>query len=450
MNPRSPNETIPAGLNNAFLFAGFNALSYQIILNSPMVLFAKSLEASATVLGILSGLMPLLVIFQIPAAHHIPRYGYKRFVFAGWGVRVMFIFVMAFVPFAGPFLNRSNQLALLLFLLFCFNLSRGISSCAWLPWLTSLVPPSIRGQYLAREAGFVNLASFLVFLLAALSLGNRPQAWQFGLLFAFSAVMGLISLVFLKRIPEGETPEQSRASTTPVPWLEIAGYRPFRKLLRLNVAWSLAYGGLTTFTVAFLKTEAGMSERTILLLNSVAFLGGLGSLWFFGSRIDRFGSKPILTFSLLTWLAIIFGWLAMAGRTVDSAWPVVLVLQFFMGLGAALVNMANTRLAMAIIPTMGRSHFFALFSVVANLTLGLAPILWGVVIDLLRPVHVVWRGLELNRFSLFFALAGGAFVAALALCRQLEEPAAAKMEALLRELLVESPQRFWLRFWPRN
>ena len=40
-----------------------------------MVLYAKTLGASATVLGIIAGMMPLLVIFQIPAASYIPRSG---------------------------------------------------------------------------------------------------------------------------------------------------------------------------------------------------------------------------------------------------------------------------------------------------------------------------------------------------------------------------------------
>ena len=35
-----------------------------------------------------------------------------------------------------------------------------------------------------------------------------------------------------------------------------------------------------------------------------------------------------------------------------------------MGLLAALVSMSNTRLAMAIIPVMGRNHSFAIYSVV--------------------------------------------------------------------------------------
>src|SRR5215470_7347831 len=101
--------SFPAGLHNAFLFSTFNALSYQLVLSSPMVLYAKTLGASATVLGVIAGMMPLLVIFQIPAANYIPRLGFKRFVYAGWGTRVMFIFAMAAVPLAA-FLDAKNRL----------------------------------------------------------------------------------------------------------------------------------------------------------------------------------------------------------------------------------------------------------------------------------------------------------------------------------------------------
>src|SRR5436309_14064112 len=106
--------SFPPGMANAFVFATFNALSFQVVLGSPMVLYAKSLEASATVLGIIAGMMPLLVIFQIPAAAHIARVGYKRFVYAGWGTRVMFIFGMALVPVTGSFLSRPTQLSLII------------------------------------------------------------------------------------------------------------------------------------------------------------------------------------------------------------------------------------------------------------------------------------------------------------------------------------------------
>src|ERR1039458_4968116 len=158
--PGTEAAAFPPGLHHAYLFATFNAFSYQVVLNSPMVLYAKTLGASATVLGIIAGMMPLLVIFQIQAPSLIPRLGFKRFVYAGWGTRVMFIFAMALVPLAGFFLKPETLLALILMLLFGFNLSRGISSCAWLPWITALVPASLRGKYLARDAAVQNLASF--------------------------------------------------------------------------------------------------------------------------------------------------------------------------------------------------------------------------------------------------------------------------------------------------
>ena len=445
----APGDVFPAGLHQAYRFAVFNALSFQIVLSSPMVLYAKTLEASATVLGIVAGMMPLLVIFQIPAAQYVSRVGYKRFVYAGWGTRVMFIFGMALVPLTGVFLNSPTQLVLLLALLFGFNLSRGISSCAWLPWISSLVPGSIRGRYLARDSACVSTASFAVFLIAAGCLGKNPRPWQFSILFAFSAVMGAASLFFLKRIPDVEIPEEIRTSRTSVPWRALFGYRPVNKLLRSAAGWSMAYGGVTAFTVAFLKTEAGMSEGLILALTSVSYLGGLCSLWFLGHRLDALGSKPVLAFSFLLWLGLLGGWMLLAGGVLSVGLALIVGLQFMMGLFAALVQMANTRLAMAVIPAMGRNHFLAIYSVVSNLALGLAPVLWGLLIDAVGPRHGRWAGLDWNRYSIFFAATQAVMVVTLCLASLLEEPQAAGFDALLREVLVTPSQRLWFRLWPR-
>jgi len=447
--PAASAGQFPSGLQQAFSFGAFNALSFQIVLGSPMILYAKSLDASATVLGIIAGMMPLLVIFQIPAANHINRIGYRRFVLAGWSTRVLFIFGMALVPLTSGFLDIANRLALLLALLFCFNLSRGISSCAWLPWITLLVPEEMRGRYLARDAAIQNLASFISFLVAAVVLTDATHAWQFAILFAFSACMGAISLVFLKRIPDVPIAEAVKTSQAPVPWLEMIRFAPFQKLLRTTVAWSIAYGGINAFTVAFLKARSGLAEGQILLISSVAFLGGVSSLWLLGSRFDRVGSKPVLGAACVGWLGALAGWGALAGGGMTVSLGFVLGLQFVMCLLAAAVNMANNKLVMGIVPAMGRNHFFAIYSVVSNVTLGLAPIAWGLLIDAVGERTSVWLGIEWNRFTVFFAGAAVAFAVMLGLVQRLEEPKATSMQALLREILIQSPQRFWLRFWVR-
>jgi MFS family permease len=448
---KSAAPPFPSGLRDAWRFSAFNALSFQIVLGSPMILYAKSLHANATVLGIIAGMMPLMVVLQIPAAQYISRIGYKRFVLAGWSSRTLFTFGMVLVPLATALLDGITRLVLLLSLLFCFNFVRGISSCAWLPWITQLVPENIRGRYVSGDAAMQNLGSFLTIIVSAFCLGADPHPWQFAVIFAFSAVMGAISLLFLNRVPDVPLTEEAvRASREPVPWLALLRHPPFQKLLRFVMVWALAYGGISTFTVAFLKAGTSLSEANILFVTSVAFIGGLSSLWLLGHRLDHVGSRPILSLSLVIWLAILAGWIALAGGALAAHLPLILSLQFLMGLFATLVGMANYRLAMGTIPAQGRNHFFVLYSVFASVSLGLAPILWGLLIDLIGNREGTFAGLRWNHYTIFFALVSLVFAAALALALKLHEPKAASLEKLLNDILRDSPPRFWLRLWPRD
>jgi hypothetical protein len=71
-------------------------------------------------------------------------------------------------------------------------------------------------------------------------------------------------------------------------------------------------------------------------------------------------------------------------------------------------------------------------------------------VDAVGARSPVWLDLAWNRYTIFFAAAAFAFTVTLALARRLHEPEAASMEDLLREILIQSPQRFWIRFWPRG
>jgi MFS family permease len=448
--PAPSSGQFPEGISQVFTFVIFNAISFQMILGSPMLLYAKSLGATATVLGLIAGMTPLLVIFQIPAARHVSRVGYKKFVLAGWSTRVVFIFLMALVPIAESFLTRQTQLSLMLFLLFFFNLSRGISSCGWLPWITTLIPSAVRGRYLGVEAAFFGLASFAAFACAAAMLGAEPTSQRFAGVFAMSALAGALSLIFLRRIPPADSPEQVRTSSTPVPWREIASYPPFRKLLRMNVVWALAFGGLAAFVIIFLKVEADMPENRILYLTAATCIGGLGSLWLLGGRLDRLGSRPALTFASLAMAGVAIAWALLAAKVLPAHWGLALGVMLLMGIAQAAMNMANIRLLMAVAPEMGRSHFFALYSVIANLVLGVSPIFWGLFIDAFLTLDVNVGGFNLNRYTLFFFATAAAFLVTAVLCRRLEEPDAKSMEDLLRDILKKSPLRFWLKLWPRG
>ena len=162
-----------------------------------------------------------------------------------------------------------------------------------------------------------------------------------------------------------------------------------RRLLVVNVAWSIAYGGLGTFAVDYLKSGAGFTSGAVLFIMSVSFAGGVCSYWLTGSRLDRLGSKPVLAFAAAAGALTAAGWFLVASHVLMPTWRTTALLAFALGLLNSVFNGANFRLASLIVPAMGRAHFFALFSVVWQLTLGLAPILWGLLIDVLsgRSIH---------------------------------------------------------------
>ncbi len=442
-------DRLPEGITNAYAFALFNALSFQMVLAGPMVLYAKSLGASSTILGLVAGLMPIMTIAQIPAAQFIPRVGYKRFVLGGWSTRVGFIFLMSVVPLMTGFLNAGSRLALIIALLFAFNLSRGLSSCAWLPWITHLVPAGVRGRYLGVDQLCTNGASIAAFLFAAFMLGNQADPWQFTAVFLFSGAAGFVSLLFLRRIPDVPVPQDEDTGKGPIPWLAMAQHPPFRRLLEMNAAWSVAYGGLTTFIVSYLKSSGGFGEQRVLLVMSLSFVGGLASYWVAGGRLDRLGSKPVLGFTMAAGALATLGWALVAGGVLPRSIGPAAALAFLVGLCNALFSIANNRLAMGIVPAMGRNHFFALFAVVWQLTLGISPILWGILLDAVGSRTLTSLGFEWNRFSVFFVLAMAAFAYTFMLTRRLDEPRAAGAHAMLHELLIQHPQKWLVRLFGR-
>jgi MFS family permease len=441
---------LPKGVAHAYGFSAFNALSFQVIIGSPMILYAMSLDAPATLLGVIAGMLPLMNLLQIPAARYVGRVGHKRFVIGGWSIRVGFIVLMAAVPLLAPLLGKNGQLAAVLVLLFLFNASRGISVCGWLPWITSIIPQRARGHYLTRESAVANFASLAAFVLAALVLGKNPGGLHFAALFAFSALAGGLSLTFLKRIPEDQNPEELFNSVTPVRLVTMLRQPPFRQLLLLTACWSMGAGGISAFSVVFLRESTAFPGDRILLMNSFAFVGGISTLLLLGFWLDRLGSRPVLIVTALFSTLSMAGWISLASGFFPPSMPIVFLLMFAMGLGASAANLASIRLAMTTVPETGRSHYFAVFSVVGSTALGLSPILCGVVVDFLDQLEplVVLSQVQ-STFAILFAGIGSFFILTFIAALRIHEPESVSLDRLLRQALSRYRLRFWIRLWPR-
>ena len=393
----------PPGALNINGFSFFNAVSFQIVLGAPVILFAKSLGASSFLLGTIAALTPLLNILQLLAARFLHRTGYKRFVLAGWGARTFFTLCIAAIP-VWPGLTISGRLWLLAGSLFGFNLLRGFSAGAWLPWLTALVPEQVRGSFLSRDNAFMHLGCLVALLVSAWVMSGSVEAAEYAAVFGIGLIAALISLWFVHRIPDAESPEDRLRSGVSVPWGAMLRHVPFARLLCFTTIYMTVIGSLGVFTVEYLVVREKFGEATILLLGSLSFVGALVGLAITAPRLDVTGSKPWLCRGLVLMALVIFGWFALAAGLLPG-WPgLVGGLNFLGGLAGAVFGVANTRIVMVSVPAMGRNHFFALFTVVCGLGLGGAPMAWGAVLDALGSLEVAAGPLSINRYSLYFAV----------------------------------------------
>ena len=392
----------PPGALNVNGFSFFNAVSFQIVLGAPVILFAKSLGASSFVLGTIAALTPLLNILQLLAARFLHRVGYKRFLLSGWGARTFFTFCIAVLPLL-PGLSIPTRLGLLIAALFCFNLLRGFSAGAWLPWLTALVPAPVRGRFLSRDNAFMHLGCLAALLLSAWVMTGSVEADEYAAVFGIGLLSALVSLWFVHRIPEVVSAEDRKQSGVAVPWGAMLRFSPFAKLLWFTTIYMTVIGSLGVFTVEYLVVRGKFAESTILLLSAWSFVGALAGLAITAPRLDATGSKPWLRHGLVIMALVILGWFFLASGLLPG-WPaLVAALNFFGGLAGAIFGVANTRIMMGSVPAMGRNHFFALFTVVSGLGLGGAPMVWGAMLDTLGTLDVVLGVMMVNRYSVYFA-----------------------------------------------
>ena len=440
---------MPAGVWNAYWFQVFNTVSFTIVLSTPMILYFKKLGATATVLGIVLAMPALMNILQIPAAQFVEKMGYRAFVLWGWTVRSAFILGIAGVAMLPEKIDPPTRMALLLFLLFAFNASRGVSLCGYLPWMTQMIPEEVRGRYVSRDQMSAALATFGAIIVATLYLKPPEAKHAYGLLFLGGFAAILLSLWFLRRIPDVPVPPSADSSGN-VPYMEMLFRRPFFRLMVYDAALLFSLAGAGVIWIPLLRDSFEATDSLILGMTALWNFVSAACLWGFGHLVDRVGSRPLLGLATLLLVVHLSLWCSVAAHVLPFNLLAIVLIQSTSAIGVSLFNLANTRLVMASVPAMGRSHFFALYTVITGLVSGIFPIFWGILLDALAGWGTAWSRWQWNPYSVLYAAMVVIMIGAVVLRNRLSEARAMTTDAFLRELLVRTPSRAMSRLLPRR
>ena len=401
---KSDPELVP--YRSGIVFAFFNALSWQIGIGTPMVLFAEQLGASPFEVGLAYSFVFVLTPVQILSTALLPRFGYKAVMLGGWGTRSVFLGVPAVLALLALGGERPWMVHALVWSVFLFCLCRSIGAASGISWFYAILPASVRGRYFASDQFAAAVASIGTLLVCAGLFALLPVYWALLAQYLIALAGSTVSYFSLKRMPDADRPVSISLRTvlrdTPRHLLRPSTFRTYAWLA---VACAVFATPIPPFAAYFLKTGAGMSTAAIMVLEVGRYSGVMVAAWLVRRRIDETGAKPFFLLALGIYAVVSLYWWFFLRDGFGGAVGVWLS-YFLIGLGAATWAMANLSYLPKTISAEERTLAVAIHGAVTALIGGTSPVIWGL---LLKGGED--RGVDAGMFQWFFvSVLGGAVV----------------------------------------
>ncbi len=407
---KSDPELVPfrAGL----VFAFFNALSWQIGIGTPMVLFAEQLGATTFQVGLAYSFVFVLTPVQILSTALLPRYGFKAVMLGGWRTRSFFLgvpMVLAVLALRG---EQPWMVHALVWSVFFFCLFRSIGAASGVSWFYAILLEQVRGRYFASDQFASAVASVGTLLACAALFALLPVYWALLAQYLIAVTGSTISYFSLKQLPDAERPVSISLRTVvrDTPRLLFAK-SIFRRYVWLAVACAVIATPIPPFAAYYLKVGALLSTAQIMVFEVCRYAGVMVAAWVIRRRIDVTGARPFFLLALGLYVTVGIYWWAYLQSGLGGI-PGIMGSYFLLGLGAATWTVASLNYLPKILEGAERTLAVAVQGAVTALAGGLSPILWGI---LLKSDDGASRSLDVGVFQWFFVsvVVGGVILSSL-------------------------------------
>ncbi len=362
--------------------------------------FALALGASELLIGIIAALPFVMKLSQLYLSWRVEKLGrWRHTAFRGAVLGRAALLLAAFVPVGVAAVSGAPFGAIALTgIMALFALGATVFELGYLTWLAELIPEQRRGVFWGkrgRMSGFAALAMGIIAAFVVQQLQtDAGDAEPFGWMFAFGALVGLVGLLFLRRIPDSRR-QQTRESEPPVAETLLRPTKDanYRRLLIFAAWWGFAGGLIAPFFTVYMLQDLRLSilEVTILTTLTGATMSLVQLYW--GRLGDRFGAKTVLRVGTYLVTVVPFLWLFTGS---GSLWLIV-VIQLLSGLGWGAHHLSLNNLILNISPPKARPSYLATYGAVNGVSETVAPILGGAIIvaiqgfgfDSARAFHIM-------------------------------------------------------------
>lgn len=398
--PTEKSDPELAPFRSGLFVSFFNAFTWQIVIGTPMVLFAEALGATPAQVGLAYSFVFLLTPVQIVAAAYVSRYGFKRVTLTGWSIRTGFLVApIVLTALAAHYGARSWMATALIWSVFFFCLCRAIGASAIISWLYALLPEKALGRYFANDH-FVSGVSGVATLLASAALfAFLPLYVSLLVQYVIALTGSTLGLLYLRRLPDVKRPPSISlwAVLRETPRRMFAP-GVFRRYLWLAGWYYVLSTPIPPFAAYYLKVGPGFGAGKIMLFEVVRYLGVIVAAWSIRRRIDEVGARPFLVMALALYAVVAVFWLLFLHSGVGGV-PGVFIAYFVLGIGATCWTVANLNYLPQTCGDADRSLLVSIHGAVTTCLGGCSPVVWG---WFLKPSSTVGMALSVPAFAAFF------------------------------------------------
>jgi hypothetical protein len=430
---RLPHRQLLLSLKYATIEASFSVPMLQLTLgHMPFTIgFAvAALGWGATGAGFLATTYFASSVLQVPISFVLQRFFSLRAI-----ARSMFVVnaVPWFLVLFFPYLNPGARDILFGVIVALSSLGNAVCAVAWSASMSELVPLQLRGRYFGRRNMIYGFWT-LVVLLAV----GRIADWThnslavLGVVFAVAAVARLIGLYFFSRMafPSAATTPHHEAAHLRG-FVEPLTNGNYLRFLAFNGAFGLfLFMGMPFYNV-FVLRELSFSLGDLTVMTTIANLAGLLSVNTWGPLTDRFGVKPVMTWSVGVWcLVASLLWLFTGPSLRLLAYPSFVIYGFMW----TLFQLLQFTFMLKMAPPGRRTYFISTFYATTFFLTSLGPVAGGWLLRSLPESVGTLLGQPLTRYHVVLVGSLLLCLATLLILRRVIEPEAGSVREMVRHM----------------
>ena len=368
-------QKLPWYVTGDSLNTGFFLLTFS---GSVFVLYLNELQLNTAQIGVMLSLIPFVGIIAPFIGPWVARYGYKRTFITFWGIRNFVFALMLLTPLVLAQFGQEQVFYWVAGIILAFALCRSIAETGGYPWRKAAVPDTIRGKFIAINSMSTTVAGILVTVIASYVIEIGTGLSRFMILMVVGITLGLISVWVYSHVPDGTQKQIGPAKTSHKQAMKQSlkdkNFVLFLVTLGLVVVGSTA---VISFVPLYMTDVIGLSEGSVVLLSVGTYLGALISSYWWGWTADRYGSQPIMQFSIILILLLPIGWMLMPRNSTLSL-PVALLIAFVAGVATLAWQISWVRyLFNNAIPSENSAPYSAVYYAWFGFIGGLGPLLIG-------------------------------------------------------------------------